>query len=244
MKKIVICLALAFAGLAHADELADANALFQKQAYPQALQLYSRLAGAGNAEAQLHLGEMYWYGEAGAIDLVKADAWFRKAAAQGNKSAAAALAVMQQRQARRADIDYWISAYDGTDLKGGKFRCPAPRFPAVSKINEEITGVTSAMTAWQQCYNGFVQNLNANSSLAKRVPEDVLTLFNEQELTAARAHLTDVVQRIAAEAGINAKLVLADFAAWRSATEQYVSEHNAVIRSTSSRAEADARRNN
>ena len=69
MKKIVICLGLLFAGLAHADELADANALFQKKAYPQALQLYTKLANAGNAEAQLHLGEMYWYGEAGAIDM-------------------------------------------------------------------------------------------------------------------------------------------------------------------------------
>jgi hypothetical protein len=246
MKKIAICLALAFAGLAHADELADADALFQKQAYPQALQLYTRLANAGNAEAQLHLGEMYWYGEAGAIDLVKADLWFRKAAAKGNKSAAAALDVMKQRALRRAELDYWISTYDGADLKGGQFRCPAPRFPAVSKIKEEITGVTASMTAWQECYNGFVRNLNAHSTLATRVPEDISKLFNQQEMAAAKAHLDGVVERIAADASINAKLVLADFAVWRSATEQYVSEHNAVIRSTSSArdGELEARKNN
>ena len=102
MKKIVFCLTLLLAGAACADELADANALFQKKAYPQALQLYTKLANAGNAEAQLHLGEMYWYGEAGAIDEAKADAWFRKSAAKGNKTAAAALEVMKQRVRARA----------------------------------------------------------------------------------------------------------------------------------------------
>ena len=78
MKKIVICLSLLFASVALADELTDANALFQKKSYPQALQLYTKLATAGNAEAQLHLGEMYWYGEAGAIDNAKAEHGSRK----------------------------------------------------------------------------------------------------------------------------------------------------------------------
>src|SRR6266571_6458393 len=101
MKKYLLCLALTLVlgSAAHADELADANALFAKKAYPQALQLYTRLANAGNVEAQRHLGEMYWYGEAGAIDNVKADGWFRKAAAKGDKVAIATLDVMQQREA-------------------------------------------------------------------------------------------------------------------------------------------------
>lgn len=234
MKKIVICLALAFAGMAHADELADANALLQKKAYPQALQLYTRLANAGDAEAQLHLGEMYWYGEAGAVDLVKADAWFRKSAAKGNKTAAASLELMKQRELRRADLDYWITKYDGGELKSGKFRCTAPRFPAVSKINDEIKAVTASMAAWQDCYNGFADNLEAKSSLAKLIPEDIGRLLNEQELAAAKVHLDAVIARVAADANINAKLVLADFAAWRGATEKYVSEHNDVIKSTAS----------
>jgi TPR repeat protein len=247
MKKVVICLGLMLAGLANADELADANALFQKQSYPQALQLYTRLANAGNAEAQLHLGEMYWYGEAGAIDEARADAWFRKAAAKGNKTAAAALEVMQQRGLRRADIDYWVSKYDGADLKSGKFRCVVPRIPALSKMNEEITSVANSVSAWQDCYNGFVANLNANTPMSKRIPEDIAKLLNQQELDAAKAHLDGVQQRIAADATIGAKLVLADFAAWRSATETYVSEHNALVKSStaSDRSnELDARKNN
>lgn len=246
MKKIVICLSLMCAGLANADELADANALFQNKAYPQALQSYTRLANAGNPEAQLHLGEMYWYGEAGAIDDVKAAAWFSKAAAKGNKRAAAALDVMQRRTARRADIDYWISKYDGADLQSGQFRCVAPRIPAISKLNEEIRSVGASVEAWQACYNGFVANMNAYSPLSKRIPADIAKLLNQQELDAAKAHLDEVYQRIAADSSIGAKLVLADFAAWRSATEKYVSEHNALVKSTSNDRSKDleARKNN
>jgi TPR repeat protein len=247
MKLAVLCLALVMAGLAHADELADANALFQKKAYPKALQIYSKLAAAGNAEAQLHLGEMYWYGEAGEIDLVKADTWFRKAAAKGNKTAIVALEVMKQRELRRADIDYWISKYDGADLKSGEFRCVAPRIPAISKQNEEITRVASGVDAWQSCYNGFVANLNANSPLSKKIPADIVVLLNQQELEAAKTYLDEVRQRIAADASIRAKLVLADFAAWRSATEAWVTEHNALVKSSNANdrsAELDARKNN
>lgn len=235
MKKVLICLGLVCAGLAHADELADANALFQKKAYPQALQAYTRLASDGNTEAQLHLGEMYWYGEAGAVDDAKAESWFRKAAAKGNKTAAAALEVMAQRQARRADIDYWMTRYDGADLTSGKFRCVAPHIPAISKVNEEIASVGARVGAWQQCYNAFVVNMNANAKVAQRVPADIAKLLNEKEMEAAQARIDEVHQRIAAAATIDAKLVLADFAAWRTATENYVGEHNAVIKNAAGR---------
>lgn len=233
MKKIVICLGLMLAGLASADELADANALLGKKAYPQALQSYTRLANGGNAEAQFHLGEMYLYGEAGAIDEARADAWFRKAAAKGSKAAVAALELMKQRTLRRADIDYWVSKYDGADLKAGEFRCVAPRIPALSKVNEEIDRVGASIRAWHECHNGFIANLNANTPMTKLIPPDIAKLFNQKELDAARAYLDDVQQRIAADATINAKLVLADFAAWRSATEAYVVEHNQVVKSSS-----------
>jgi TPR repeat protein len=232
MKKIVICLSLLFASVAHADELTDANALFQKKSYPQALQLYTKLATAGNAEAQLHLGEMYWYGEAGAIDNAKAESWFKKAAAKGNQTAVAALGVMKQRETRRADIDFWTTKYDGADLKSGKFRCAAPRIPAISKENEEITSVAGKVAAWQECYNGFVTNMNANSAVAQRIPADIAKLLNEKEMTAAQARIDSVHRGIAADASISAKLVLADFAAWRSATEAYVKEHNELVKAS------------
>jgi hypothetical protein len=247
MKKIVFCLSLLFAGASYADELADANALFQKRAYPQALQAYTRLANAGNAEAQLHLGQMHWYGEAGAVDDAKAEAWFRKSAAKGNKTAAAALEVMKQRVVRRADIDYWISKYDGADLKSGKFRCPAPRIPAISKDNAEIEAVKGRVQFWQDCYNGLVGNLNEAGPLVKRIPPDVAALMNQGELDKAKRYLEEVHARIAEDAKVNAKLVLADFGAWRSATDAYIAEHNAIVNSGPSserQADIEARKRN
>ena len=39
-----------------------------------------------------------------------------------------------------------------------------------------------------------------------------------------------VRENLAEEAKVSSKLILADFAAWRAATEAYVSEHNAMIK--------------
>ena len=73
MKKTVLLFAgLLLAGLVHAGELDDAKALFEQKKYPEAMKLYTKLANAGNVEAQQSLGQMYWYGEAGEIDEAKA----------------------------------------------------------------------------------------------------------------------------------------------------------------------------
>ncbi len=247
MKKIVFCLSLLASTLACADELADANALFAKKSYPQALQLYTKLGNAGSVEAQQHLGEMYLYGDAGAVDLAKAEAWFRKAAAKGNPTALGALEMMKQRGLRRADLDYWISKYDGADLKAGPYRCPVPRIPAVSRQNDEIGVVSSRVQAWQTCYNAFVRNLNAASPLTKRIPQDVVDLMTKDELDKASEHLTDVYERVAADANVTAKLVLADYGVWRDATDAYVAEHNRIVQSAPSlekMQEYEARRQN
>lgn len=230
MKKNALILAgLLLASLAHAGELEDAKALFEQKKYPEAMKLYAKLANGGNAEAQQLLGQMYWYGEAGAVDEAKATQWFEKAAAKGNKVAEASLEIMKQRVTRRADIDYWMSKYDGEELRSGKFRCPKPRIPPISKQSEEIDRVSNAINKWQDCYNGFVQNLNAASPLEKQIPPDVAKLMNLAEMEKAKAHLAQVQENLSEEAKVNAKLVLADVAVWRSATEAYIAEHNAIV---------------
>lgn len=234
MKKTLFCLALLLSGGAYADDLADANALFAKKSYPQALQLYTKLGNAGNAEAQQHLGEMYLYGEAGAIDLDKAEAWFKKSAAKGNKTAIGALDMMKRRGERRADMEFWMSKYDGAELRSGKYRCPAPRIPTMSKQNEEIQSVGAKVEAWQDCYNAFVQNLNASAPLTKLIPKDIADLLTKDEAETARLHLEEVYARIAEDARVSAKLVLADLAAWRAATDKYVDEHNRIVQGTPS----------
>jgi TPR repeat protein len=229
MKRFVLAAVLLYSFGAHADPLADANALFAKKSYPEALQLYTRLGNAGNVEAQQHLGEMYWYGEAGAVDEAKAESWFRKAAVKGNAVAIASLAMMKERSVRRKDIDYWVERYQGEDLKAGKFHCATPRIPAISKQSQDIERVNAAVEAWQNCYNAYVTNLNAASPLVQRIPPDIVKLMNQAEMTRTTERLAMVHENLSEEARVSSKLVLADLAAWRSATEAYVKEHNEIV---------------
>lgn len=229
-KNMMLLLGLLVAGVVHAGELEEAKALFEQKKYPEALKLYTRLANGGNVEAQQNLGQMYWYGEAGTVDEAKARMWFEKAAAKGDKVAMASLEVMRQRVLRRAEIDHWVSGYDGADLKSGKFSCPAPRIPPISKQSVDIERVSNAIAKWQECYNGFVQNLNAASPLSERIPADIAKLMNASELERARKHLEQVQENVSEEAKVAAKMVLADVGVWRSATEAYVGEHNAIVK--------------
>jgi len=230
MKTLLFCAALLCSSAVLADELADADALFAKKAYPEALQKYTKLANSGNVMAQQHLGEMYFYGEAGKVDMDKAAEWFGKAAAKGNAVAVASLELIKQRGARRADLDFWIAKYDGSDLRTPEYRCPAPRFPAMSKVNEDIDRYSDRMKDWQACHNRFVTYLNQQLPLTKRIPDDVAKLLTEEEMTKATAHLKEVGERISEDTQVSGKMVVADFTAWRTATEAYVNEHNEMVK--------------
>jgi TPR repeat protein len=232
MKKVLaclLCLALGASAVAAADELTDADALFAKKAYPEALQKYTKLANAGNVVAQQHLGEMYFYGEAGGVDMDKAVLWWSKAAAKGNKVAIASLDLIKQRAARRQDLDYWITQYDGADLTSGPYHCPAPRFPPVSKVNEEIERYNTKMKAWEDCHNGLVKHLNATLPLTNSIPPDVAKLMTKDEMDKATAHLQEVSDNLSEETKVAGKLVLADYDVWRNATDAYVKEHNEIV---------------
>lgn len=247
MKTVVFCLSMLLAGSCAADELANANAAFANKDYPGALQRYTKLANAGNVEAQQHLGEMYWYGEAGAVDEARAEAWFRKAAAKGNPVAVASLDLMRKRVERRADIDYWVDKYDGSDLQSGQYRCPAPRFPTVSKQNDDIDRVSANMAKWQECYNAQARALNEASPLTRRIPADVAKLINKPEMERAEKRLAEVYTNLTESVQVKARLVLADFAVWRDATDAWVREHNDIVKSTPTlerERELENRRNN
>ena len=228
MKICLVWFALMLSGAAFADELTDANKFIEQKAYARALPLYTKLANAGNAEAQFHLGEMYWYGEAGKVDLPAAEAWFKKAAAAGSKEAAGALATMRAREQRAADIAYWTSAYDGADLKTGKFNCVRPTIPAVSKDNAAIKEINKGFADWQACYTAFVQNLSDALPLGKRVPADIANLMNQQEYDQTVARLDKLYAATASEAGKAAAAIIAEHAAWQSATTAYVEQENAL----------------
>lgn len=234
MKKYLFCLSLLLCASVHADDLANANALFAKKSYPQALQLYTKLANAGNAEAQLKMGEMYLYGEAGTVDTAKAESWFAKAAAKGNKTAVASLEMLKKRALRKADIDHWLTKYDGTELKSGKFRCPVPRLPAMSKQNDEIKAIGAKVEAWQICYNAFVENLNAANPLVKQIPKDVADLMTKEEMARTGARLDAVYSSLVEEARVSSKLFMADYHVWLAATDKYVADHNNMVKPANS----------
>jgi TPR repeat protein len=235
MKTKLFLASLLLCGAAFAGELEDANALFEKQDYAGAMKLYTKLANAGNPAAQQALGQMYFYGEAGQVDEAKAVELFKKAAAKGNKVAIASLELIDQRARRRADIDYWIKGYDGADLKTGEYRCVAPRIPAMSKINADIDRIGAAVKSWQECYNRYVTNLNAAMPLTKRIPADIQKLMNRKEIEESTAYLAQLQLNLSEEAKVSSKLLLADFDAWRRATEAYVTEHNGMVKDASKR---------
>ncbi|MGX9220539.1 tetratricopeptide repeat protein [Massilia sp. UBA6681] len=231
MKTKLFLASLLLCGAAFAGELEDANALFEKKDYAGAMKIYTKLANAGNPAAQQALGQMYFYGEAGEVDEARAVDLFKKSAAKGNKVAIASLELIEQRVKRRKDIDYWIKGYDGEDLKSGEFRCTAPRIPAMSKVNADIDRISAAVQTWQECYNKYVTNLNASLPLTKRVPSDIQKLMNKEEMEKSNAYLAQLQENLTEEAKVGSKLVLADYAAWRSATDAYVTEHNQMVKS-------------
>jgi TPR repeat protein len=215
-----------------AADLADADAAFARKAYPEALQKYTRLAGAGNTSAQQHLGEMYFYGEAGAVDIDKATQWFTKAAAKGNAVATASLEMIRQRTARRKELDWWITGYDGSDVRTDEFRCTPPRFPAVSKVNEEIDTIAAKMKSWQECHNRYADHLAKSTPLVNRIPDDINKLLTKPEIEKAAAHMAQVQEGLAEDSKVGARLVMADYNVWRNATEAYIAEHNDILKNS------------
>jgi len=226
MRKYVFCLALAVCGSAMADELADANKLLDAKTYPQAMAILTRLADAGNANAQLRLGQVYWYGEGVPVDRARGDALYAKAVAAGSEDAKIALGMTAARQQHLADIEYWTTTYNGADLTSGKYHCEPPAVPARSSTNEGIKSTWDAINAWKACYNGFAQHLDDAWPAGRRIPVRIADLMTDHEIDQAKAHLTDVYTRMADDAKANADKALAAYDSWAKETAVFVGEQN------------------
>lgn len=134
------------------------------------------------------------------------------------------------RATRQADIDYWLKGYDGSEFTSGEYRCPPPRFPSMSKDNQEIDRVSTNMETWQDCHNNAVKHFNATPSFAKLIPADVAALLTPDEKKQAEERLQLVHDNVNETLKVSAELVLADFSAWRSATNAWVKEHNEIVK--------------
>ena len=221
MKKIIAgALLCTLALAARADDLADGMKAWEKRDFAQAQQIYSRLAGAGNVQAQLLLGELYGFGEGVPEDLALAEKWIGKAQAGGNPDAAASLANMRQRAARKADIARYVSGYDGADVALSKFGCVSPVFPDVSRSKAQIKEVDASTQTWRACYSRFAANLAAQLPAGRAIPEDVSGLMSLGELDRARAAMDKAYAQAASVASAEAKAILAAYDGWYARTEK------------------------
>jgi TPR repeat protein len=218
---------LLVASAAFADDLGDANKFLNAKDYGKAFPIYARLAQSGNAEAQLRVGEMYWFGEGTRADLKKAEEWLGKSAAAGNADAATSLAALKRRASRGNEIAYWTTTYAGEDMVSGQFACKRPAIPAVSKTNTEIKSLAASMDQWRNCYNNFVANLNDAMPPGKRIPAEVLDMMTPAEATQAQRHLDQVYAKLAADAARDAETFAREESAWRTATDNFVLQENA-----------------
>lgn len=211
---------------ASANDLTEANRLLDAKDYSKAITLYMKAAQAGNPEAQFRLGEMYWYGDGTAQNLNAAHEWIGKAAAAGFPEAKESLAILERRKVRGSEINFWLSEYRGDELRSGKYACPAPAIPLMSKSNEEIEGTRAAVASWQECYNDFVRNLNASMPAGKVIPQDVLDMMSPAEFERARSRIEPAYRTIMLEAQARADATLAQRDAWEKATAAFVKQEN------------------
>lgn len=222
--RVIACILLVLGtGAACADELANAAQALTTKHYPEALATYTRLAQAGNPEAALRLGEMYWYGEGVALDRAHGDALFAKAVAGGSKAAAAATGLSSLREQQLPAIAYWTAGYDGADLTAGAFHCVAPAQPKLSETKRSVAAVSASNDAYIACYNGFIDNLLSAMPPGTRIPGDIAVLMSESELGQAREHISKVYAAVAAREKRVADQVVANRAAWVDATLSYFS---------------------
>lgn len=232
MKKMTlfICLGLAF-GTAYADEFSDAQKSWDNKDYTRAFQGFTKLANAGNAAAQLQLGEMYGYGEGTAEDATQASYWLKKSITGGNTDAAAALAIHQERSERKADIARYTVSFDGGV---NKYNCPHPAIPEVSMTNASISEVTANVNVWTECYNRFVANLNSSMPISKTIPADILKLMSAEEFDRATKLISKTHEEMALKAEKDAEIIAAENIKWKEKTEQYVKGANdeATMRQT------------
>lgn len=241
MKRLAFAVLMLAAGMAWADDLGDAEKALRAKEYDKALPIYTKLANAGNAEAQFRLGEMYWYGDGTAVDMGKSQAWLQKAAASGHGGAKESLAVLREREQRAGDLAYW-TGYKGDDLVTGKYACPMPKIPQVSKTNEEINRVSAEIAQWETCYNDFVAGVNQAPPGVKRIPADILKLMSPHEAEQAASRIDDVTVAVVTRRQAEALNFTSERDAWYTATQSFVAESNAKSEANKRQLDVENRR--
>lgn len=241
MKKqlFAVLLAAACCGLAHADEFGDAIKAWENKDFAKALPVFTKLANAGNAAAQLQLGEMYGFGEGVTEDMAMASMWLQKARANGNPDAAASLALVAERSRLKPEIATYTTSFDGGDVKFSNFNCVQPVIPLQSSTNDEIRKVQDAVKDWMACYGRFAEALNQSLPPGKKIPAHVSKVMNAAEYAQASNLMDKSYAAIAATAKRDAEQIVVQRDAWTARTSEFVANNNAEAKANLVRYEAN-----
>jgi len=222
MKKLMAAALMAvLAGAVRADDLADGIKAWESQDFAKAHKLLGKLAESGNPEAQLMVGEMYGYGEGVPENMATAEMWISKAKANGHKDAGESLNTMKQRVAHKKDIAYYVSGYNGADVKLEKYGCVKPVFPKESRTQNDIKAVQLAMDAWSACYENFGRGLAAAQPAGKAIPTDVAKVMSLAELQQARSAMDKAYVAVAADGDKQAREVIGAHDKWVANTKEW-----------------------
>jgi len=231
MKKLLPIVLLGMSSLAMAGDLETADTLLKAKAYDKALPIYTRLAQAGDTEAQFRLGEMYWYGDGTAVDLAAANTWLQKAAQRGHAGAIESLDVLKQRQVRSADIAYWTDGQAGSRMEVSGYDCAAPALPKDAKSRESMKDAANRYKEWQACYDGFAARINTQARATPQIPEDILKLMTPREAEQAYTRLNGNLAQTIARAEREAMRVTGEYMSWQHGSEpgQYAANNAKLL---------------
>lgn len=236
MKKLIAILMLSLlSAAACADELSDGIKAWEARDFAAAQRIFSKLAGAGNPEAQLRLGEMFGFGEGVAEDPVQAERLLGQARANGHKDAAASLDILHQRGQRKADIARYVAGADGAALTLAGFGCAQPVFPDISRTQLEIRATDAKVKEWRACYERFGAHLAARMPATKAIPADVAKLMSLVELERARATFDAAYAGAVANASAEAAAFTSANGAWYARSRAYAESVEKVTKEMSDR---------
>lgn len=217
MKTLIAALIMSLVSTAAcSDELADGIKSWESRDFIHAQQIFSKLANAGNPEAQLLLGEMYGYGEGVPEDPAQAARWLDQARVNGHRDAAQSLENVRQRGLRKADIARYVNGADGAVPTLASAGCVTPVLPEQSRSQVEIKAIDASIKQWRACYERFGSQLSAQSA-AREIPPELAKLMSLVELERARA----AIDRAYAAAGAEALAFAKASDAWYANTKQY-----------------------
>lgn len=154
-----------------------------------------RRANAGDQQAQLEVGERFWYGEGVKADHRISKTWFEKSAAQGNPRAQAFIRMMHDRESRMSEIEFFTQHFDGQDLKWSEDRCPLPTIDLADQKQNDYPQLIKAIDKSVECRNNYLAELKKQMAGGTIIPTALQNLMTSNELDQANQLIHKVLVR-------------------------------------------------